>query len=81
MLNEKAAAVLHDARERRGWSRAQLREATKALGMEVSEATIYDLEKGHDSPRKRTIYKLAEALELNPDDLFADPPATDEVAS
>lgn len=71
MLNNKAASRIHDARERKGWSRAQLREATKALGMEVSEATIYDLETGRqETPRKRTIYKIAEALELDPSDLF-----------
>ena len=70
-LKPGAAEALHEARERLGLSRVDLERATRKAGHKVSEATIFNIEKGISSkPYPRTIYALAAVLDLDPADLL-----------
>lgn len=76
MLTPQARHLIADARERKLWSQQKLAEEAN-----VSLWTVSDLETGRNtSPRKRTVYAIAEALGLDADAvLFA--PEPEEAAS
>lgn len=77
-LKPGAAQVLYEARERLGLSRVDLERVTKHAGHKVSEATIFNIERGVSArPYPRTVYALADALGLDPSDLLQ----AEEVAS
>lgn len=72
MLKGTAAKQLREARWKAGLSRRQVSELTSPT---VSEATIVNVEKSDEpgsdyKPLPQTIYILAAALGLDPDDLF-----------
>lgn len=72
MLQSGAAKRLQEARWRAGLSRKALAEKT---GNRISEATIVKVERNGDadySPLPQTVYILADALGLDPADLFAE---------
>ena len=71
-LTPEAKSLIAEARERKRLSQFEL-----AIAADVSLWTISDLETGRNtSPRKRTVYAIAEALDLDPSLLLA--PDTDE---
>jgi transcriptional regulator with XRE-family HTH domain len=77
-LAKEAGRQLWEARERLGLSRAALEARTAEGHYRVPEATIFNIEKGvSKAPYPRTIYALAEALDLDASPLFE----TEEVAS
>lgn len=66
MLNTEAGKTIRDARER-----ALLTQQELAAKAGVSLWTISDVEGGRNrTPRLRTIYRIAKALNLDPDLLF-----------
>lgn len=70
-LKPGAAQLLHQAREQHGLSRVELERITRDAGYKVSEATIFNIERGVSvRPYPRTIYALASALSLDPMDLL-----------
>lgn len=70
-LLQDAPAKLAEARERLGFSRLQVERLTKRAGYRVTEATIFNIEKGVSKrPYPRTIYALAAAYGMDADDLL-----------
>ncbi|MBP2472226.1 DNA-binding XRE family transcriptional regulator/quercetin dioxygenase-like cupin family protein [Crossiella equi] len=67
-------AVIREARKRAGLTATELASATG-----LSQAFLSHLETGRSAPSIATLYRLAEALDLPPQDLLPRPPARDLV--
>lgn len=65
MLHTDARKRIAEARWKAGFSRRQLAERSG-----ISETTIFNIERGVAEPLPQTIYVLAGALNLNPEDLL-----------
>ena len=65
MENQNLAAKAKNLRNRKGFSQEQLAEESK-----LSLRTIQRIEKGETIPRGDTLVKLAQTLEVTPDDLL-----------
>lgn len=66
---------LREARERLGLTQEELARRTAELGRRVDRSTIAHLESGRRSPLAGTLKRLADALDLQVDDLLARKPA------
>lgn len=64
---------LRDQRERHGLTQEDLAQLTVDQGHPVERSTISHLENGRRSPLARTLKSLADALDIQIDDLLHEP--------
>lgn len=72
-MADSLGRTLAEARWKKGWSRRQVVEATDNR---ITQTALRNIEKGYSNPLPQTIYILAAALEIDPQQFFEDEAAS-----